>query len=88
MSTREVHAYAEWTLSADNREGVPVAIFQMTCMTCHAMSEAADNDGTPQQTWALDHTGRNPHHRGFKLITETYWRVEPHRGNPYREVRP
>ncbi|MCX4582644.1 hypothetical protein [Streptomyces sp. NBC_01481] len=50
------------------------------------MSDAADNDGSPQQTWALDHTGRNPGHRGFKLITETYWRVEPGRGNPYREV--
>ncbi|WP_434592908.1 hypothetical protein [Streptomyces sp. A5-4] len=86
MSVREVHAYAEWRLGADNREGVPVAIFQIMCMTCHDMSAAADNDGSPQQTWALDHTGSNPHHRGFKLMTETYWRVEPGRGNPYQEV--
>jgi hypothetical protein len=86
VSTREMYAYAEWRLSADDREGVPVAVFQMMCMSCHAVSSAADNDGTPQQTWALDHTGRNPGHRGFKLITETYWRVEPGQGNPYREV--
>ncbi len=88
MSTRAFQAHAEWTLSGDNREGVPVAIFQMTCMTCQAESPAADNDGNPSQTWALDHTGRNPGHRGFKLLTETFWRVEPRRGNPYAEVRP
>ena len=86
MSSRDVHAYAEWRLSADKREGVPVAIFQVMCMTCYTMSPAADNDGSPQQTWALEHTGRNPAHRGFKLITETYWRVEPGRGNPFLAV--
>lgn len=86
MSTRELYGYAEWTLSGDNRPGVPVAIFQMECMSCHEQSSAADNDGTPQQTWALDHTGRNPDHQEFKLITETYWRVEPRRGNPYSEI--
>lgn len=87
MSTRELHAYAEWTLSGDTREGVPVAIFLMRCMTCHESPAEASDDGTPQQTWALNHTGSHPEHQGFKLITETYWRVEPRRSNPHAEVQ-
>ncbi|MGW7457161.1 DUF7848 domain-containing protein [Streptomyces sp. NPDC054797] len=84
--SRRILAHAEWTLSGDNSPGVPVAIFQMMCMNCHQMSEATDNDGTPHQTWALNHTGHSPEHREFKLVTETYWRVDPRRGNPYAEL--
>ncbi|WP_156725756.1 DUF7848 domain-containing protein [Streptomyces apocyni] len=80
---RRRFAYAVWSVSADTRPGVPVGIFQIECMTCHAESPATDNDATPQQDWALTHTGRHPDHRGFKLTTETYWRVTPAADNPY-----
>ncbi|WP_327325602.1 hypothetical protein OG735_26340 [Streptomyces sp. NBC_01210] len=88
MATRECHAYAEWGFSPDDRPGVPVVIFHIECTSCHERPAEASDDGTPQQTWALDHTGRNPDHQGFKLNTETFWRVEPRRDNPYAEIRP
>ncbi|MER8237212.1 hypothetical protein [Streptomyces sp. NPDC094049] len=86
--SRRTLAHAVWKLSADDRPGVPVAVFRMECATCHEMSTAADGDGRPAQTWSLAHTGMNPGHRGFTLHTETCWRVEPGAGNPYGEVRP
>ncbi|MGY5131308.1 DUF7848 domain-containing protein [Streptomyces nigrescens] len=85
MVTRTL-AFAEWELKGNDGEGVPIAIFEMACMSCDATSDATDNDGRPQQNWALEHTGLNPSHRSFKLITETYWRVEPTPGNPYAEL--
>lgn len=78
--------FMDWALSFDNREGVPEAIFEMECMICHAVSEACDNEGESSQLWALKHTGRHPDHRVFKLLTETFWRVDPMSGNPYAEA--
>ncbi|WP_159049423.1 hypothetical protein [Streptomyces sp. NRRL WC-3618] len=39
----------------------------------------------PVEVWALKHTGLNPTHRQFKAMAETFWRVTPAEGNPYRE---
>lgn len=54
-------------------EGAPRAIFEMECMTCHAQSDATDNDPSPAREWALMHRAENPKARVFKLHTETYW---------------
>uniref|UniRef100_UPI00404014A9 DUF7848 domain-containing protein n=1 Tax=Streptomyces sp. TG1A-60 TaxID=3129111 RepID=UPI00404014A9 len=37
------------------------------------------------EVWALKHTGLHPTHRQFKATAETFWRVTPAEGNPYRE---
>lgn len=54
-------------------------------MACGAEAPAQDNDRASVEVWALKHTGRNPTHRQYKAMIETYWRVTPAEGNPYRE---
>ncbi|WP_338931012.1 hypothetical protein WEB32_06695 [Streptomyces netropsis] len=80
--------FMDWALNFDDREGVPEAIFEMECMICHAVSELCDNEGETSQLWALKHTGRHPTHREFKLLTETFWRVDPMPGNPFADMGP
>ncbi|OEJ57883.1 hypothetical protein BGM19_07805 [Streptomyces agglomeratus] len=75
-------ALAVWRLVQHDEEGVPVAIWQMECMTCHDRSDPDDNMGKQPQLWSLEHAGTAPGHRVFKLHTETYWRAEPSASNP------
>jgi hypothetical protein len=77
--------HAEWTLGPETGEGAPQAIYSAVCMACGAEAPASDNDRDPVEIWALKHTGLNPTHRQYKAMVETYWRVTPAEGNPYRE---
>jgi hypothetical protein len=80
---RAIIKAAEWTLRATTPEGAPQAIFAVMCMTCHAESEAVDDERLSVELWTLKHTGRNPAHRLFKLTTECWWEVGPEPGNPF-----
>ncbi|GGX26530.1 DUF7848 domain-containing protein [Streptomyces chryseus] len=78
-------ALAVWRLVQHDEEGVPAAIFEMECMTCHERS-GPDETGKRPPIWALEHAGMAPGHRVFKLHTETYWRAEPSASNPLAEA--
>ncbi|MGW3949647.1 DUF7848 domain-containing protein [Streptomyces sp. NPDC004752] len=76
---------AEWTLGLETGEGAPRGIYAAECLTCGAQAPPTDNECLPVEVWALKHTGLNPTHRQFKATTETFWRVTPADGNPYRK---
>ncbi len=84
--TRSIIKAAQWALGPETGEGAPQAIYSALCMACGAEAPASDNSPEPVEMWALKHTGLNPSHRQFKAMVETYWRVTPAEGNPYREL--
>jgi hypothetical protein len=83
--TRSIITAAEWTLGPEASDHTPEAIYSVVCLSCSAASTAMDNERLPVEVWALKHTGLNPDHRQFKATVETFWRVCPAEGNPYRE---
>lgn len=82
---RSIIKAVEWTLGAETGEGAPSGIYSAECVTCGAQAVPTDDDRLPVEVWALKHTGLNPTHRQYKATTETFWRVTPAEGNPYRE---
>ncbi|WP_455680093.1 DUF7848 domain-containing protein [Streptomyces prunicolor] len=82
--TRSIITAAEWTLGPETAEGAPKGIHSAECVTCGAQAQSTDNDRLPVEVWALKHTGLNPSHRQFKATIESFWRVTPAPGNPYR----
>lgn len=84
--TRSIIRAAEWTLGAETSEGAPTGIYSAECITCGARAQPTDNEPLPVEVWALKHTGLNPSHRQYKSMVETFWRVTPAEGNPYREI--
>ncbi|MFI8093231.1 hypothetical protein ACIF9R_33790 [Streptomyces sp. NPDC086080] len=84
--TRSIIKGADWTLGPETAPEAPRGIYSAVCITCGAEAPASDNDAVPVEIWALKHTGLNPHHRQYKAMVETYWRVAPAVGNPYREI--
>jgi len=83
--TRSIIKAAEWTLGPDTREDVPAGVYSAECLTCGAQVQPTANERLPVEIWALKHTGLNPDHRQFRATTETFWRVTPTEGNPYRQ---
>lgn len=83
--TRSIIKAAEWTLGPETRSGAPDGIYSAVCVTCGAEARPTDNERLPVEVWALRHTGVNPTHRQFKAMAETFWRVTPAEGNPYRD---
>jgi len=84
--TRSITKAAEWTLGAETAEGAPEGIYSAECIMCGAQAQPTENARLPVEVWALKHTGLNPAHRQFKAMAETFWRVTPGEGNPYREL--
>lgn len=84
--TRSIIKAAQRALGPETGEGDPQAIYSALCMACGAEAPASDNSPEPVEMWALKDTGLNPSHRQFKAMVETYWRVTPAEGNPYREL--
>lgn len=82
--TRSVIKATEWTLGTETAEGAPRGVYSAVCITCGAEARPTDNEPSPVEVWALKHTGLNPTHRQYKAMVETYWRVTPAEGNPYR----
>ena len=82
---RSIITAAEWTLGPDADDDAPEAVYSVVCLSCGAVSAAMDDERLPIEVWALKHTGLNPDHRRFRATTETFWRVSPAEGNPYRE---
>ncbi|MER6625415.1 hypothetical protein [Streptomyces sp. NPDC000931] len=83
--TRSIIKAAEWALGPEAVEGPPQAVYSALCMACGTEVPASDDSPEPVEAWALKHTGLNPAHRQYKAMVETYWRVTPAEGNPYRE---
>lgn len=83
--TRSIIKAADWTLGPETSTGAPEAIFSALCLSCGEESQPTGDDRLPVEVWVLKHTGRNPAHRQFKATAETFWRVTPAEGNPYRE---
>ncbi|MEU3896879.1 hypothetical protein [Streptomyces sp. NPDC045251] len=83
--TRAIIKAAEWALGPETGEGAPQAVHSAVCMDCGQEAPASDHGRVPVEMWALKHTGLNPSHRQYKAMIETYWRVTPAEGNPYRE---
>ncbi|MFD3486278.1 hypothetical protein [Streptomyces sp. NPDC058665] len=75
---------AEWTLGVDTEPGASGPVHEIECTTCGESSDAPEGR-TSSEEWALNHTGRNPDHRGYRGITTTFFRVTPAPGNPYAE---
>lgn len=86
VSVRAIIKAADWTLSAETAEGAPSGIFQVQCIACAETSPAVDDDRLAVELWALKHTGANSDHRQFKLLTESFWRVDPAPSNPLHGV--
>lgn len=82
--TRSIITAAEWTLGLETAEEAPKGIYSAECVTCGAQAQPTDDERLPVEVWALKHTGLNPSHRQFKATVESFWRVTPAPGNPYR----
>ncbi|GAB2607475.1 hypothetical protein GCM10027168_45300 [Streptomyces capparidis] len=54
----------------------PRAIYSAVCLMCGTESMPVDDEPLPVQAWTLTHTKLNPDHRHFKIMTETFWRVD------------
>ncbi|MGW0708205.1 DUF7848 domain-containing protein [Streptomyces sp. NPDC002643] len=83
--TRSIIRAAEWTLGPETVEGAPQGVYSAECLTCGARAEPTAHERLPVEVWALKHTGLHPTHRQFKAAAETFWRVTPAEGTPYRE---
>jgi hypothetical protein len=83
--TRSIIKAAEWTLGPETGDDAPAGVHSAECITCGAQAQPTDNGRLPVDVWALKHTGLDPDHRQFKATAETFWRVTPAEGNPYRE---
>lgn len=82
--TRSIIRAAEWTLGPETAEGAPEGMYSAECITCGAQAQPTDNERLPVEVWTIKHTGLNPTHRQFKAMQETFWRVTPAEGNPFR----
>jgi hypothetical protein len=83
--TRSIIRAAAWTLGPETGEGAPTGIYSAECLTRGAQAQPTDNECLLVEVWTLKHTGLDPTHRQFKATAETFWRVTPADGNPYRE---
>jgi hypothetical protein len=85
--TRSIIRAAEWTLGPETTEGTSRGIiYSAQCVMCGAQAEPVEDERLPVEVWVLKHTGLNPTHRQYKATAETFWRVTPAKGNPYREL--
>lgn len=82
MSTRAVIKFADWRLGVDAEPGASGPVHEIECTTCDESSGAQDERTDPEE-WALQRTGSNPSHRGYRGITTSLMRVTPGPGNPY-----
>lgn len=83
--TRSIIRAAAWVLGPETAEAAPEGIYSAECLTCGAQAKSTDDGRLPVEVWTLKHTGLNPTHRRYKATAETFWRVTPADGNPYRE---
>ncbi|MEV8406892.1 hypothetical protein AB0R12_14070 [Streptomyces niveus] len=83
----KVIKHADWTLGVDTQPGASGPVHEIECTTCGESSEAFGQRASPEE-WALNHTGDNPSHRGFRGITTAFFRVTPAPGNPYADTSP
>jgi hypothetical protein len=66
-----------WTLIPDREPDAEPVTHQMKCKVC---GEESGEDGSwePPQSWALEHSGRNPLHLSYSEIITRPWRTFMH----------
>lgn len=76
--------FATWLIAPDRTEGAPPEpVHEIECTTCAGLESAdpaltrspATYDIAEAQTWALQHSGRNPTHTGYREIVTRFWRT-------------
>ncbi|MGP3969954.1 DUF7848 domain-containing protein [Streptomyces sp. 6N223] len=80
---------AAWVLSAERAPEAPHAVCGAACMACPAESAWVDNDSTPVELWAINHTAqRGLSHSQFSVTTQSHWTVDPRIGLPAPPSKP
>ncbi|MFE9254000.1 hypothetical protein [Streptomyces sp. NPDC006879] len=70
--TRSVLAFKSWTITPDRESGSEPVTHAMQCRECEEKSDDSGSWEAPQ-TWALEHSGRNPSHTSYReVITRPY----------------
>lgn len=69
-----VIATRQWTITPDREPDAASVTHQMKCDVCGEAS-GADGDWEPPQTWALNHSGRNPSHHSYSEVITRPWRT-------------
>ncbi|MCY0933594.1 hypothetical protein [Streptomyces sp. H34-S4] len=69
---RAVLAFKMWTIRPDRDTGSAPVTHAMKCAACGEQSDATGEWEAPQ-SWALEHSGRNPSHTTYsEIITRPY----------------
>ncbi|MFE6099734.1 hypothetical protein ACFVQ4_07215 [Streptomyces laurentii] len=63
-----------WSLIPDCEPDAESMTHAMQCAVCGDDSESSDSVDLPQ-TWALEHSGRNPSHHTYREIITRPWRT-------------
>lgn len=66
--------HRNWTIQPDHEPDAEPISHEMECAVCGERSGAADSWEKPQ-TWALEHSGRNPSHVTFREIIKRPWKT-------------
>ncbi|MFJ5972876.1 hypothetical protein [Streptomyces sp. NPDC093060] len=69
-----VIAHKQLTIEPDREPDAATLTHQMECALCGERS-GADGHWEPPQTWALNHSGRNPTHLSYREIITRPWRT-------------
>ncbi|MBQ0949279.1 MULTISPECIES: hypothetical protein [unclassified Streptomyces] len=69
--------HEQWTITPDREPDAEPVTHQFKCAVCGEES-GADGDWEPPQTWALEHSGKNPSHHTFSEIITRPWRTFMH----------
>ncbi|MFI6967263.1 hypothetical protein [Streptomyces sp. NPDC050255] len=75
---------ALWTIGVDATPGASGPVYEIECTSCLDRSDA-EEERTPPEDWALNHTGRHTDHRSYRAIVTSFIRVTPAPGNPLYE---
>ncbi|MFD8216225.1 hypothetical protein ACFV2U_21365 [Streptomyces sp. NPDC059697] len=69
-----IMGYRTWKLIPDREPDAAPVTHRMKCVVCG--NESGEGDSwEPPQTWALEHSGRNPSHVTYSEIITRPWRT-------------
>ncbi|MFC8871534.1 hypothetical protein ACFUAC_28480 [Streptomyces sp. NPDC057148] len=69
-----VIAFKQWHLVPDREPDAPDVTHRMRCLVCGEES-APEGGWAPPQTWALEHSGKNPSHLTYEEVMTRPWRT-------------
>jgi hypothetical protein len=77
VSVRSVIRHKTWTLTPDREPDAEPTTYAMECAVCGQSSNGSE-DFANEQSWVLEHCGRNPSHHTFREIITRPWRTWRH----------